>query len=298
MVRMEQYLTRFLESLAANKGYSDNTVAAYLNDLTQFGEFLQTRPQGSIADPATCTGPILREYLAEMERRGYASATIARKVAAVKSFFHFLMAQGAVTADPTLGLATPKIEKRVPRILTHAEVERLLTMPNQTIGPKSQRDRALLELLYATGMRVSELVMLEVDDLDMDKGAVRCHSKNGKQRTVPINSESALTALRDYLLRSRPGLAKASNQTALFLNHRGEKLTRQGLWLIIKAYSEAAGIAAEVTPHTLRHSFAKHLLGNGTELRQLQELLGHANLSTTLIYDQMEPVETNETTTL
>jgi integrase/recombinase XerD len=293
---MEQYLTRFLESLAANKGYSDNTVAAYLNDLTQFGEFLQTRPQGSMPDPVECTNAILREYLAEMERRGYASATIARKVAAVKSFFHFLMAQGAVTSDPTLGLAAPKIEKRVPRILSRPEVERLLLMPNQTVGPKSQRDRALLELLYATGLRVSELVMLQVEDLDLDKALVRCQNKNGKARHIPINSESALTALRDYLLRSRPGLAKASNQTALFLNHRGEKLTRQGLWLIIKAYAEAAGISAEVTPHTLRHSFAKHLLGSGTELRQLQELLGHANLSTTLIYDQIGQTEPTEAT--
>jgi len=285
---MEQHLTRFLDSLAVSKGYSDNTVAAYLNDLTQFGGYLQARPDGALADPSGCTSVILREYLNDMEQRGYASATIARKVAAVKSFFHFLMAQGAVTSDPTLGLETPKIEKRLPRILTHDEVERLLNAPGQMIGPKALRDRALLELLYATGMRVTELVMLEVDDLDLDNGTVTCRGKNGKHRSIPIQSETALTALKDYLLRSRPGLAKDSTQTALFLNHRGEKLTRQGLWLIIKAYSEAAGISAEVTPHTLRHSFAKHLLGSGTDMRQLQELLGHANLSTTLIYDQIE----------
>jgi integrase/recombinase XerD len=285
---MEQYLTRFLDSLAISKGYSDNTVAAYLNDLTQFGGFLQERPDGVALDPTGCTAYILREYLSELDRKGYASATIARKVAAVKSFFHFLMAQGAVTTDPTVGLETPKIEKRMPRILTRDEVEKLLNVPGQTIGPKALRDRALLELLYATGMRVTELVMLDVDDLDTDKGTVTCRGKNGKQRVIPIKSETTLTALKDYLLRSRPGLAKESGQAALFLNHRGEKLTRQGLWLIIKAYAEAAGISAEVTPHTLRHSFAKHLLGDGTELRQLQELLGHANLSTTLIYDQIE----------
>ncbi len=285
---MEQHLTRFLDSLTVSKGYSDNTVAAYLNDLTQFGEFLQARPNGGLLDPTGCTGIVLREYLADMTQRGYASATIARKVAAVKSFFHFLMSQGAVTADPTVGLETPKIEKRMPRILTRDEVERLLNAPGQTIGPKALRDRALLELLYATGMRVTELVMLEVGDLDLDKGAVACRGKNGRQRLIPVKSETALAAIKDYLLRSRPGLAKESGQTALFLNHRGEKLTRQGLWLIIKAYAESAGISAEVTPHTLRHSFAKHLLGSGTELRQLQELLGHANLSTTLIYDQLE----------
>lgn len=285
---MEQYLTRFLDSLSVSKGYSDNTVAAYLNDLTQFGAFLRERPDGVAVDPTGCTALLMQEYLTDMDRKGYASATIARKVAAVKSFFHFLMAQGAVTSDPTLGLETPKIEKRMPRILTRDEVERLLATPGQAIGPKALRDRALLELLYATGMRVTELVMLDVGDLDLDKGAVTCRGKNGKQRAIPIQSETAIAALKDYLLRSRPGLAKDSQQAALFLNHRGEKLTRQGLWLIIKAYAETAGISAEVTPHTLRHSFAKHLLGNGAELRQLQELLGHANLSTTLIYGQIE----------
>lgn len=283
---LEQYLNRFLESLAVEKGYSDNTIAAYLNDLSQFGEFLQARPGEAVAEPAGCTVQIMREYLAEMQQRGYASATVARKVAAVKSFFHYLIAQGLVVADPTIGLETPKIEKRLPRILTPEEVERLLSAPGHAAGPKALRDRALLELLYATGMRVTELVMLEVGDLDPDKASVNCRGKNGKQRVIPIRSDRALTALKDYLLRSRPGLAKESGQQALFLNHRGEKLTRQGLWLIIKAYAEAAGIPAEVTPHTLRHSFARHLLGSGTELRQLQELLGHANLSTTLIYDQ------------
>jgi integrase/recombinase XerD len=285
---LEQYLNRFLEYLAVDKGYSDNTIAAYLNDLTQFGVFLQARPGEAISEPGACTAEVLREYLGDLQRRGYASATVARKVAAVKSFFHYLIAQRVVIADPTLGLETPKIEKRLPRSLTPAEIDRLLGAPSQAAGPKALRDRALLELLYATGMRVSELVLLELDDLDLDRGTVNCRGKSGKHRVIPIRSASVVAALRDYLLRSRPGLAKESDQAALFLNHRGEKLTRQGLWLIIKAYAEAAGISAEVTPHTLRHSFAKHLLGSGAELRQLQELLGHANLSTTLIYDQFK----------
>lgn len=285
---MEQYLNRFLDSLAGEKGYSDNTIAAYLNDLTQFVEFLRTYPGGPVLEPAECSSKVLRDYLADLQQRGYASSTVARKVAAVKSFFHFLAAQGVVVADPTVGLVSPRIEKRLPRILSHEEVERLLAVPAQSIGPKALRDRALLELLYATGMRVTELVTLEVDDIDLDKGIVLCRGRNGKQRAIPLQSESALTALKEYLLRSRPGLAKEPDQRALFLNHRGEKLTRQGLWLIIKSYAEAAGISAEVTPHTLRHSFAKHLLSRGAELRQLQELLGHANLSTTLIYGQIE----------
>lgn len=285
---LEQHLNRFLESLAVEKGYSDNTVAAYLNDLTQFSGFLQARPGDAVSEPAGCTAPVLREYLDDLQRRGYASATVARKVAAVKSFFHYLITQGVVATDPTIGLETPKIEKRLPRSLTPDEVERLLGAPSQAAGPKALRDRALLELLYATGMRVSELVLLEVGDIDLDKGTVSCRGKSGKSRTIPIKNDGVLGAVRDYLLRSRPGLAKDSVQSALFLNHRGEKLTRQGLWLIIKAYAEAAGISAEVTPHTLRHSFAKHLLGSGAELRQLQELLGHANLSTTLVYDQFK----------
>lgn len=284
---MEQYLDRFLDLLSAEKGYADNTIAAYRNDLTQFVGFLQTRPEGAVSEPGECTSKVLLEYLADLRRRGYASSTVARKVAAVKSFFHFLTAQGAVVSDPTIGLESPKIEKRLPRILSPEEVERLLAAPAQAIGPKALRDRALLELLYATGMRVTELVTLEVGDLDLDKGAVSCRGKNGRIRVIPIQSESALTALKEYLLRSRPGLAKEVAQPALFLNHRGEKLTRQGLWLIIKSYAESSGVSAQVTPHTLRHSFAKHHLSKGTELRQLQELLGHANLSTTLIYDQI-----------
>ncbi len=285
---MEQYLNRFLETLASEKGYSDNTIAAYRNDLTQFVKFLRARPAGPVLEPADCTSNMLKDYLADMQGRGYASATVARKVAAVKSFFHFLSSQSLVAKDPSRGLESPKIEKRAPRILTHDEVDRLLAAPKHTSGPKALRDRALLEVLYATGMRVTELVTLEVNDLDLDKGAITCRGKNGKQRIIPIRNETALTSLKEYLLRSRPGLIKEPGDPALFLNHRGQKLTRQGLWLIIKAYAAAAGIAADVTPHTLRHSFAKHLLGAGENMHRLQELLGHANLSTTLIYAQTE----------
>ncbi len=284
---MDQNLNRFLETLAAGKGYSDNTIAAYLNDLTQFVEFLRARPTGPVLTPRDCTPELLKDYLTDLQGRGYASATIARKVAAVKSFFHFLISQGVIASDPTRGLESPRIEKRVPRSLTREEVDRLLAAPAQINGPKALRDRALLEILYATGMRVTEIVTLEVGDLDLDKGNIICRGKD-KQRTIPIRNETALVALKEYLLRSRPGLVKEPNDPALFLNHRGQKLTRQGLWLIIKAHANAAGISAGVTPHTLRHSFAKHLLGTGENMHRLQELLGHANLSTTLIYAQTE----------
>ncbi|MBI3241959.1 MAG: tyrosine recombinase [Chloroflexi bacterium] len=285
---MEQYLNRFLDSLTAGKSYSENTIAAYLNDLTQFVEYLRTRPTGPVLEPRDCTPDLLKGYLADMQGRGYASATVARKVAAVKSFFHFLSTQGILSADPTRGLESPRIEKRAPRILTHEEVEHLLAAPMHASGPKALRDRALLELLYATGMRVTEVVTLAVGDLDLDKGHITCRGKNGKQRLIPIRNETTITSLKEYLLRSRPGLVKETHDPALFLNHRGQKLTRQGLWLIIKAYADAAGISADVTPHTLRHSFAKHLLGTGENMHRLQELLGHANLSTTLIYAQTE----------
>lgn len=289
---MEQYLNRFLGMLAGEKGYSDNTIAAYRNDLTQFVEYLHARPAEPVLSPADCAPVVLLDFLAELQRRGYASSTVARKIAAVKSFFHFLTAQGVVAADPTVGLESPKIQKHAPSILSLEEVERLLLMPAQGTGPKALRDRALLELLYATGMRVTEAVTLEVSDVDLGKGVVTCRSKNGRERLIPIQSETALTAVKEYLLRSRPGLLKEPDQKALFLNHRGEKLTRQGLWLIIKSYADAAGIAADVTPHTLRHSFAKHLLAQGEDMRRLQELLGHANLSTTLVYAQSKETET------
>jgi len=286
---MEQYLNRFLESLAAEKGYSDNTIAAYLNDLNQFADFLrQPRSRGPVSEPGQITTEMLNDYLGDMRGRGYASATLARKVAAIKSFFHFLNAQGLIPSNPAVGLESPKIEKRLPRILTLEEIERLLAAPSQAVGPKALRDRALLELLYATGMRVTEVVSLKLSDLDLDKGTITCRGKHDKQRLIPFSGETALVAVREYLLRSRPGLIKEPGEAALFLNHRGQKLTRQGLWLIIKAYAGAAGISAEVTPHTLRHSFAKHTLNKGEDMKRLQELLGHANLSTTLVYTQME----------
>lgn len=288
---MEQYLNRFLESLAAEKGYSDNTVAAYLNDLTQLLQFLSKRPTGAVTAPGNCTPAVLQEYLADLQQRGYASSTVARKVAATKSFFHFLATQGLVPADPTMGLESPKIEKHLPRGLTRDEIERLLAAPVASNSPKALRDRALLELLYATGMRVTEAVMLDVGDVDMDHNHINCRGRSGKQRQIPVAADTVMTALKDYLLRSRPGLIKEPGEVALFLNHRGKRLTRQGLWLIIKSYAGAAGITADVTPHTLRHSFAQHLLGTGGDMHRLQELLGHANLSTTMVYAQTEKSE-------
>ncbi|MBI3762469.1 MAG: tyrosine recombinase [Chloroflexi bacterium] len=279
---MEEHLTRFLSVLGAEKGYSENTTLAYRNDLVQFTAFLRNWPGGPVIDPRAITSEAVRSYLASLSQRNYAASTIARKVAAVKSFFHFLTQSGAIPADPAQGLDAPRVKKHVPKTLSPHDVERLLTAPVDGHSAKSLRDRALLELLYATGLRVTEMVGLEVTDVDLMRGEVRARNKTHRERALPIR-DRALQSLTDYVTRARPQLLRNPAEPALFLNHRGQRLTRQGLWLIIKECANAAGIA-DVTPHTLRHSFAKNLINEGADLRDVQEMLGHANLSTTQVY--------------
>ncbi|MFN8474806.1 MAG: site-specific tyrosine recombinase/integron integrase [Anaerolineae bacterium] len=276
----------FLQYLAVEKGYTDNTLMAYRNDLSQFTTYLETST--TITSWAEVGQGTLIEYILHLKGdREYTSATVARKVAAIKAFFHYLRATGTVTEDPTSDLDSPKVNKRLPHTLTREQVELLLTAPGESDSHKALRDRALLELLYATGMRVSEIVSLKVSDVDVSAGLVRVNSRDGKSaRTIPV-APRAMDALVEYLDRGRGVFAKGTNAAALFLNPRGTQLTRQGLWLIIKRYVEAAGIDTEVTPHTLRHSFATHLLDNGEDLRNVQELLGHSNISTTQIYTQV-----------
>jgi integrase/recombinase XerD len=229
----------------------------------------------------------LVEYIKLLRKRKYASSTVARKVAAVKSFFHFLLDQDILEDDPTATLDSPKVKKRLPRILSPDDIEALLDQPNRSRDAKSLRDKAFLELLYASGMRVSELVSLDVTDIELEKRVVLCSGKANKQRALPL-SDRAVPHVQLYLERGRPSLLKDPEEGALFLNHRGQRLTRQGLWLIIKGYVEAAGLDGNVTPHTLRHSFATHLINRGAELRDVQKLLGHANISTTQIYTEVE----------
>ncbi len=285
---MRQQLEDFLRYLNVEKGHSENTLVAYRNDLGQFIQALQAR-----VPPPTNWSEVSKDmivgYLAQLRERGYASSTIARKVAALKSFCHFLLTEGVVTEDPTTTLDSPKVKKRLPRTLTNDDVERLLAAPTHEVGPKAQRDLALLELLYATGMRVTELVTLKVDDVNLVAGIVRVrHGKGDKERIIPIH-ERAIAALRDYIERGRPSLVKAGeDKGSLFLNHRGQQLTRQGTWLIIKEYAQMAGIQAVVTPHMLRHSFATHMLeSQKATLADVQHFLGHANISTTQIYTQV-----------
>ncbi|MGQ9674444.1 MAG: site-specific tyrosine recombinase XerD [Chloroflexota bacterium] len=301
---MQQEIQSFLEYLAVEKGFSRNTVEAYRNDLTQFKEFLlQANGQAACNDLLAAATDSessgerkgadvgwskvgrtrILSFIMDLKDKRYAPATVARKVAAVKSFYHFLLAEGLIQTDPTENLESPRVGKSLPMTLSVKEVDELLEQPARLNTPEAIRDKAMLELLYATGMRVSELVSLNVDDVDTSAGYVRCLGKGGKERIVPVGHQ-AMKAVEEYLVGARRTLAHSRQQAALFLNHRGERLTRQGFWLIIKNYAREAGIATNITPHTLRHSFATHLLNGGADLRAVQELLGHANISTTQIY--------------
>jgi len=284
---MHHHVDEFLHSLREEKGYSNNTIVAYRNDLSQFEEFLGKE------DGATDWTQVTKEHLTayvnclRLERE-YASATVARKVAATKSFFHYLVERGIVGGDPTAELDSPKVRKYLPTSLSEDDVDRLLRAPLKHDSVRSLRDSALLEVLYATGMRVSEIVDLDVCNVDLTSCSVHCQSRGaqGKDRYIPVYPR-AVQALERYLADGRPHLVRDDAEQALFLNHRGHRLTRQGLWLIMKKYVAEAGIEATVTPHTLRHSFATHLLNGGADVREVQGLLGHANISTTQVYAQL-----------
>jgi len=279
---MRRQVDDFLAYLQTERNCSENTTVAYRNDLTQFLEFISVDTD----DWSKVTKKTLTAYVNWLKKRKYASSTVARKVAAVKSFFHFLVDSGFLQNDPTATLDSPKVKKRLPKILSSEEIQALLDEPTHSSDAKSLRDKAFLELLYATGMRVSELVSLGVESIDLDAGEVYCENRRSKMRTLPL-SEQAIEALKAYLERGRPSLVRNTDDGALFLNKRGKRLTRQGLWLIIKGHVQAAGLDVEVTPHTLRHSFATHLLRDGATLRDVQKLLGHANISTTQIYTEV-----------
>jgi integrase/recombinase XerD len=281
---MDANIQEFLNHLAAEKGSSDNTVAAYRNDLNQFHEYVTKEGGLSDGEWSDLNRDQLINYVLWLKEREYASATVARKVAAMKSFCGFLVRTGMLEENPAEELDSPKVKKQLPTTLTPGEVEKLLALPAQGHGPKALRDTALLEVLYATGMRVSEVAGLTLEDLDLSAGTIRCVGKGNKERVMPLYAE-ACRAVDEYLEKGRPALCgKNTEERTLFLNPRGEKLTRQGLWLIIKAYARQLGIEDRVTPHTLRHSFATHMLNGGAGLREVQKLLGHANISTTQVY--------------
>ncbi len=309
---MEERVAAFLHYMSAERGSSKNTIDAYRNDLSGFSEFVRRERGGNGASPTpppTASGAppaelpreltdaidreLILDYIAWLADegpggKGYAKATVARKVAAVKSFCSFLLDSGDLTSNPTASVNSPRAPKPVPQPLSTAEVDILLRAPLAHDSAEAARDAAMLELMYATGMRVTELVSLNMDSIHLTPrpGHVRCLGKGAKERTIPVYDQAARSIER-YLDEARPTLLRNRPQSALFVNRRGERLTRQGFWLILKGYAKEAKIASHVTPHTLRHSFATHMLRGGASLRAVQELLGHANVSTTQVYTQL-----------
>ena len=284
---MQEQIQNFLDFLENEKGYADNTIAAYRNDLTQFLRYLEQQDH-QYSSWAEVDKDTIINYVLNLKEREYTSSTVARKVAAIKSFFHYLMAEKVIADDPTATLDSPKVKKRLPKAISREDIERLLAATAEGKSAKSQRDHALLEMLYASGMRVTELVSLDVSDVNLASGTVRVRGKkaSSKERIIPVG-DRALDALQTYLNKGRMQLVRDPEERALFLNHRGQRLTRQGLWLIIKHYVDEVGISEDVTPHTLRHSFAAHKLSQGKSLQDIQKLLGHANISTTQVYQHV-----------
>ena len=278
---MKDTMHDFLRHIEVERGYSVNTLSAYRNDLNQFLDYLESR--GGPQRWVDIQKAVIIDYMISLKEREYSSATVARKVAAIKSFFHFLVSEQILVEDPTATLDTPRVKKQLPVTLSLAEIGQLLDASLDVPGPKGVRDSALLETLYATGVRVSELVSLDLEDIDLPSSTIRCFGKGSKERIMPIHPR-AVDALDRYIETARISYLKDREERALFLNPRGRRLTRQGLWLIIKRYVDLAGIESDVTPHTLRHSFATHLLDGGANLREVQKLLGHSNVSTTQIY--------------
>jgi len=286
---MDDRIGHFLNFLSAEKGASDNTIAAYKNDLSQFQTYLGTiKLNGASVEWGKVNKDVIVSYVQELKGRRYAEASVARKVAAVKSFFQFLQAERTISGNPTESLESPRVGKTLPKTLTVQQVDELLEQPAKRKTPEALRDHAMLELLYATGLRVTELVSLDLESLSLEPGdaRARCLGKGAKERSVPIH-EQAYRTLASYLNDGRSKLVKNKPEPALFVNRRGDRLTRQGFWLILKQYAKDAGIPPPVTPHSLRHSFATHMLRGGAPLREVQEMLGHANISTTQVYTQI-----------
>ncbi len=285
---MDKSVNDFLEFLAVEKGASGNTIAAYRNDLSQLVAFVGGRYNGNGVNWQSVGQSVILDYVLHLKGKSYAEATVARKVAAVKSFFSFLQAEGRLGTNPAESLASPKVGKSLPKPLSPQEIDELLEQPTRKTTPEAKRDRAMLELMYATGLRVTELVSLDIEDafMDLPRPYIRLVGKGNRERQVPLLDQPALE-VAEYLHWARTRLVGDRGEKALFVNRRGERLTRQGFWLILKGYAREAGIEGRVTPHTLRHSFATHMLRGGMDIHKVQELLGHANISTTQVYTQI-----------
>ena len=284
--RFEHLVLDFLAYLEFERGLSRNTLDAYRTDLLQFGRFLEAREVSALdASPADVSDFLQLLATGDGEKPPASPATIHRKSACLRSFYRHLRRDGLLDTDPTATLSTPRRSRKLPQVLTRGEIERLLSQPRGT-QPASLRDRALLEVMYACGLRASEAIGLELMDVDVQEGLLRARGKGSKERIVPIG-QAALKALRIYLERGRPALVKGAPEAHLFVNFRGGQLTRQGLYKIVRRHALAAGLADRMSPHTLRHTFATHLLAGGCDLRSVQEMLGHADVSTTQLYTHL-----------
>lgn len=279
---MTQDIQNFIQYLHQVKNTSENTEVSYARDLKKMNQYLLTL---GIHDASEVTATSLNSYVLFLEKEGRKPATISRSIASMKAFYHYMEKECRVAQDPSERLKAPKIEKKLPAILTPEEVTRLLEQLGGT-SPKELRDRAMLELLYATGIRVSELISLKLQDVNLKMEYLTC-SDSHKERIIPFGS-IARDALGRYLKEGRPKLVGDDSEQWLFTNCSGQPMSRQGFWKLIKAYGKKAGIETEITPHMLRHSFAAHMIGNGADLKSVQEMLGHSDISTTQVYAQME----------
>lgn len=280
---MEKIVDSFLHYLAVERGLAQNTLDSYKIDINQYMLYLKQQgiSQLSLASKSNIIG-----YLMQLQKAGRAPATISRRLAAIKTLYRFMLSEELIATDPAADLESPKLSQRLPQVLTFQEVDKLLNQP-QIDTPSGLRDKAMLELLYATGIRVSEMVTLDVEHVNLDVGYIRCLGKGAKERIVPMGSV-AIKSVKEYLAVGRVKLTKGrSTENSLFVNQHGRRLTRQGFWKIIKKYARKGKIGKNITPHTLRHSFATHLLENGADLRSVQEMLGHADITTTQIYTHL-----------
>ena len=278
---MTEFANQFQDYLIHTKNASENTVASYMRDIRQFLAYLS---QNAVSSLSEVHHGLICDYIAWMQNSGKSPATVSRSVASLKNFFAFASMRGVCSQNPVHDIHVEKNARKLPQILTGKEVELLLNQPQQT-DMKGYRDKAMLELLYATGIRVSELIGLNVDDVNLSVGIISCTAK-GRTRMIPIYP-AAVRALHNYIHDIRPQMIASPLESSLFVNVNGERMTRQGFWKIIKHYQETAGIEKDITPHTLRHSFAAHLLENGADLRAIQEMLGHSDISSTQIYTQV-----------
>ena len=271
-------LTAFVDYIRVEKGLAANSIASYARDLEEFARFLRRRGR----PVARVDREDIRNFLASLYRRGLSARSAARHLVSLRNFFKFLLKEGRLNSDPTEEIDAPKIGQSLPKYLTAAEVDALLQQPDPST-PAGLRDKAMLELLYATGMRVSELIGQRWEDFEVNLGVVRCRGKGSKERLIPVG-KSALRAVEDYVHRGRQALAARKDSPHLFLNRLGGRLSRVGFWKLLRRYGRAAGISTPLTPHVVRHSFATHLLERGADLRSIQLMLGHSDISTTQIY--------------